>query len=206
MPDDDVKDQQDPSTEPDALGAEPDTQPDPTPEVTEPKVFDEKYVQDLRSESAKYRRRAQEAEAKVKEHDEAQMSELEKAQTQATESQKEIEGLRNLLSAERTRNAVTLEATNMKFQDPADALAMIDVSELNIDDETGKPTTKSVQGALNRLVKDKPYLVGQVSEPDPGTADGGATGTAGDLTRDQKIAQYEKDLQERYGSVPMPSA
>lgn len=170
---------------------------------TEANTFDQSYVDSIRSESAKYRKRAQDAEEQVKKHDQDQMSELEKAQSEATEAVAKVEGLENLLAGERTRNAVTLEATKMAFQDPADALSLIDVNDLNIDDETNRPTTKSVQGALKTLVKDKPYLVKEA--PKPGSADGGAGGGAGDLTEEEKIAAHEKELQERYGSVPLPA-
>ncbi len=159
MPDDDVKDQKDSSQEPDALDTKVD-EPPKEPDPKEVKQFDEAYVKDLRVESAKYRKRAQDAEGKLKEHDQSQMGELEKAQSIAADSEKRVEQLTNLLTAERTRNAVTLEATKLKFRDPSDALAMIDVSELNFDEETGRPTTKSVKGALERLVKEKAYLVG----------------------------------------------
>ncbi len=167
------------------------------------KTFDQDYVDSLRSESAKYRKRAQEAETQIKEHDQDKMSEIEKAQSIATEATAKVEGLTNLLAAERTRNVVTLEATKMNFQDPGDALNLLDVSDLNYDEETKKPTTKSVQGALKTLVKDKPYLV--KGKPGPGSADGGAGGGTGELTQEQKIAAYEKELQEQYGTVPMPS-
>ena len=170
---------------------------------TEANTFDQSYVDSIRSESAKYRKRAQDAEEQVKKHDQDQMSELEKAQSQATDAEAKVEGLENLLAGERTRNAVTLEATKMAFQDPADALSLIDVNDLNIDDETKRPTTKSVQGALKTLVKDKPYLVKEAQKP--GSADGGAGGGAGDLTEEEKIAAHEKELQERYGSVPLPA-
>ena len=170
---------------------------------TEANTFDQSYVDSIRSESAKYRKRAQDAEEQVKKHDQDQMSELEKAQSQATDAEAKVEGLENLLAGERTRNAVTLEATKMNFQDPADALSLIDATDLNMDDETKRPTSKSVQGALKTLVKDKPYLVKEAQKP--GSADGGASGGAGDLTEEEKIAAHEKELQERYGSVPLPA-
>ena len=169
----------------------------------EAKTFDQSYVDSIRSESAKYRKRAQDAEEQVKKHDQAQMSELEKAQSLATEADAKVEGLENLLAGERTRNTVTLEATKMNFQDPADALSLLDVSDLNMDEETKRPTTKSVQGALKTLVKDKPYLLKEAQKP--GSADGGAGGGAGELTEEEKIAAHEKRLQEQYGSVPLPA-
>lgn len=45
-----------------------------------PETFDAEYVKSLRSEAAKYRTEAQEAKAKAQEYEDAQKSELEKAQ------------------------------------------------------------------------------------------------------------------------------
>jgi membrane protein involved in colicin uptake len=203
MPDETTEVQPESQSELEALSTE-ETEPTTETETPEVKVFDEDYVKELRAESAKYRKRAQEAEAKVSEFDKAQMSEIEKAQAETAEAKADAEKTANLLSAERLRNAVTLEATRMNFRDPGDALAMLNVDDLNYDEETGKPSTKSVQGALQRLVKDKPYLI-ESATPTPGTADGGARGGTGELTQEQKIAQYEKELQEKYGTVPTPA-
>ncbi len=188
---------------PEGSQPEPEAQPTEKPKTeTSPEVetFSKEYVQELRSESAKYRTRAQKAEEQNKAHDQEQLSEIEKAQAIATEATAKVTGLENLLTAERTRNAVTLQATRMDFRDPGDALSLIDVSGLSFDEETGKPTTKSVKGSLETLVKDKPYLV-KDSEQSPGSADGGAGGGSGQLTEEEKIAAHEEALQYRYGSV-----
>ena len=203
MPDETtVESQEETPVEPEAQVTESPT----TPVVASPESekFDRAYVEDLRTESAKYRKRAQTAEDKNKEHDQAQMGELEKAQAKQADAEKQTAQVTNLLTAERQRNAVTLEATRMNFRDAGDALAMIDVDDLNTDEETGRPTTKSVQGALTKLVKAKPYLVDS-GEPTHGSADGGASdeGT-GDLTREQKVAAHEKTLQDTYGTVDAP--
>ncbi len=200
MPDEPVETPEGSQPEPEAQPALTPT-PEPTPQV---ETFDADYVKELRSESAKYRTRAQKAEEQIKTHDQESMSEIEKAQSIATEAAAKVKGLENLLTAERTRNAVTLEATRMDFRDPGDALSLIDVSGLSFDDETGRPTIKSVQGSLKTLMKDKPYLVKETDQS-PGSADGGATGGSGQLTEEEKIAGYEKELQERYGSVPIPA-
>jgi hypothetical protein len=75
------------------MGQEPENTPqkgqEPTPAPAEPKadapkgepkVFDEAYVAELRREAAKYRTEAQEAKGKAQEYEDAQKSELEKAQ------------------------------------------------------------------------------------------------------------------------------
>ena len=63
-----------------AASNEPEQAEAPEAEAQEPKQFDEAYVKKLRSEAAKYRTEAQEAKAKAQEYEDAQKSELEKAQ------------------------------------------------------------------------------------------------------------------------------
>jgi len=204
MPDEKVESQEETTNEPEAQGIE--VSGSDTSVIEDntivPETFDRAYVEDLRAENAKYRKRAQTAEETVKQHDLAQMNELEKAQAGQAEAEKQTVQVTNLLAAERTRNAVTLEATRMDFRDASDALAMIDIADLTYDDETGKPSTKSVQGALGKLAKDKPYLVG--ADPTPGTADGGARGDTGELTYQQTVDQYAKELEQSGQTVPMP--
>ncbi len=171
-----------------------------TPE-SEAKTFGEDYVKDLRTESAKYRKRAQEAEAKVKEQEQADLSAIEKAEAAAKDATGRVTQLENLLHAERTRNAVTLAAAKMSFRDASDALSMIDTDDLTYDDETGKPTAKSINGALQRLAKDKPYLV----DTGAGSADGGARGDTGEITEETKLAERTKHLRETKGTVPIPA-
>ena len=79
---------------------------------------------------------------------------------------------------------------------------MIEIDDLNFDEETGRPSVKSVKGALDKLVKAKPYLVG--ADPTPGTADGGARGEAGELTYQQQVDQYTEEIEKQGQTVPMP--
>lgn len=54
----------------------------------EPETFDKEYVKTLRAEAAKHRKEAQEAKAKAQEYEDAQKSELEKAQGKLTTAEK----------------------------------------------------------------------------------------------------------------------
>lgn len=65
-----------------------DQQASEAPEATEePKQFDEGYVKKLRAEAAKYRTEAQEAKAKAQEYEDAQKTELERAQDRLTQTE-----------------------------------------------------------------------------------------------------------------------
>lgn len=64
-----------------------------------------------------------------------------------------------------------------KLADPADAVALLDLSEFTVGDD-GAVDAKAVGKAIDQLVKDKPYLAaGQRSAATTGSADGGARGT-----------------------------
>lgn len=77
----------------------------PEAKADEPKVFDESYVKQLREENAKYRTRAQEAESKVQEHEDAQKSEAEK---QAEETAR-LKAENDALKADKIRFEVATE-------------------------------------------------------------------------------------------------
>lgn len=64
---------------------DPDEDPDPDPDPDDdPKTFDEKYVKKLRAEAAKHRKEARDAQAKVKEFEDAGKSEKEKLEGRAS--------------------------------------------------------------------------------------------------------------------------
>lgn len=68
-----------------AAGQEPEAPADVP--AAEPKVFDAAYVSKLRSEAAAHRREAQEAKARVEEFENAQRSEIEKANAKTTKAE-----------------------------------------------------------------------------------------------------------------------
>lgn len=70
---------------------------DETQEVKETKVFDESYVKELRAEAAKHRKAAQEAQAVLQEREDAEKSELEKAQSKLSRTEKELAEARTVI-------------------------------------------------------------------------------------------------------------
>lgn len=62
---------------------------EPEKKEGETKTFDESYVKELRAENAKHRKEAQEAKAKAQEYEDAQKSELEKAQSKLQRAEQE---------------------------------------------------------------------------------------------------------------------
>jgi hypothetical protein len=108
-------------SEEDAPAQEAETAPVETPNdaeapeaEAESKQFDEGYVKKLRAEAAKYRTEAQEAKAKAQEYEDAQKTELEKAQdrltqTETAKAEAEAKLLRYEVAAEKNVPANLLE-------------------------------------------------------------------------------------------------
>lgn len=107
----------------------------------------------------------------------AQMSELEKANQKAASEEKLRLEREADLRTERTRNAVMAVASELKFVNPGVAHKLIDTSNLEYDDE-GRPKSESVKQQLEALAKSDPYLVGQIKPR--GDAGGGPRGGAGE--------------------------
>jgi hypothetical protein len=96
----------------------------------------------------------------------------------ASEAEKALEAARKEGGAEATTkaNARILRAEVKalaagKLADPADAVALLDLTQFSVDDD-GEVDAKAIGAALDELVKGKPYLAPSTSGP--GSADGGA--------------------------------
>lgn len=88
-------------------------------------------------------------------------------------------------------------ATELRFADPADAYRFVDMAAVTLDEATGDPT--NVKALLEKLAKDKPYLVGgqQGGAHIPGTP------TATGLSQEQFRADEERRMREsgRYAAI-----
>lgn len=128
------------------------------------KTFDADYVKGLRAEAAKYRREAKAAQEKVKTFEDRDLSEQDKALKEANEAKQRAEQAEAALKHERLTGAITRAASKAGFADPDDAVALIDQSKVEYDDD-GKPA--NIDTLTTDLLKRKPHLKGQ-------TATGGA--------------------------------
>jgi len=95
-------------------------------------------------------------EAAEKKKQEAEMTEVQKANAAREAAEAEQKRLKDELLDERIKNAVLAAAKD--FADPQDAYAMLDLDLLEIDEKTGK--ILGVEEAIKALVKKKPYLLG----------------------------------------------
>lgn len=129
------------------------------------------------SEAANYRRRMAAAEAKVKEFEDREKTEAEKAADRIKELEAERETLLRARQEATVGSVVASVAGELAFLDPTDAARYVNVSEF-VPDEDGKDVDrKKVRAALEAVVTSKPYLVGRRSAN--GSAGGGPGAGAG---------------------------
>lgn len=175
------------------------------------KKFDADYVKELREEAKARRLEAKalqdELEAIKQEKSAAETAKLEeqqKYQELAEKYKTEAETLKQRLEAEAKRvqeqavhNAILSEAAKQSIADPDDAIRLLDLSHVEIQEDG---TVNGVSEAVAKLIEAKPYLVKQhetasrkVNPTNPGA--GG---------QPSSIAQQMKDYQAGRGSSFSP--
>lgn len=143
----------------------------PDPQAGDGDRGDSETITKLRSEAAGYRTKLREAEARVKELEDAEKTDLEKAQSQVQDLNEQLTTMelrvrRSVVSAIAGDVGIVREARS-------DVAELLDWSK--IEDPTDE---KAVEKELRSLIKEKPYLTGGVA----GGADGGAGGGKGSQT------------------------
>lgn len=187
----------DPGTPPTPPTDPPTPDPDPTPDPspTPDKVWSKAEVDAMIKESKAYRKRAQEAEAKVAEAEKAQMTELDRAKKERDEEKQKAAELEKQIARLTLEQHVVTEAASQNFATPSDVIPFLDTAAIKMDDD-GKPDTNSLKAAIKRLATEKPYLIKGAGGS--GSGDGGARGAH---TVDTE-AELQKEYQSR-GMVPV---
>jgi len=148
----------------------------------------EKMAKELGFENADALKEA--AKAK-KEADEAAKSELEKEKARAEQAEKEKKAALEAANTRLINAEIKVFAAQAGFVDPADAVALVDRSSLEVDD---KGNVNGAKEAVDALAKAKPHLVG-TGKPggspgnpgNPGRQDGGDGNKGGDFGK--KLAE-----------------
>lgn len=130
----------------------------------------------------------------LRKHQEAQLSETERAQRRLAELERSLAERERALQEHTIRAAAIEAAARLGFRDPGDAYRLIDRAELDFD-EDGSP--RNVADLLAGLAKSKPYLLAATG---PGSPDAGrGAGRAGPVTytrdqlRDPKFFEQHRD-------------
>ncbi|KKM99054.1 hypothetical protein LCGC14_1151710 [marine sediment metagenome] len=162
------------------------------------KTYDQAYVEKLRKEAADRRVKLNEVEKELAERKKADMTDLEKAQTEREEEKTRADIAETALGKSLMESAVTTAASDAKFHNARDAISLLGSDEIATN-EDGSPNEQSVKAAVKRLGEASPHLV---KGKDAGSGDGSARGDgAGKVLDKQK--EYKKQFQQQ-GGVPMP--
>lgn len=111
------------------------------------------------------------AKQRLTEIEEANATELEKAQKRAEEAERNAQAAAERLKETTLRSAIVAEAAKKKIVDPDAAVALLDRSKLELDAD-GTPT--NIADAMDALLEAKPYLLAASQGGTRGNADQGA--------------------------------
>lgn len=146
----------------DVEGQEPET--DPAQEATPPQEGTpdpgapdgDRAVSELRKEAAKYRTQVRDMEARLKEYEQAQLTEQERIAAERDELRAQLEQATTRSRRLALEGAVITAATRAGIIDPDVAVALV-AGQVSYDDD-GNPV--GVNEAVTELVKARPYLAG----------------------------------------------
>lgn len=115
-------------------------------------------------DAAKYRNRSKQLQAELdelvawrKEHEDASKSELEKSQRDLKETKEKLEKADAKVRSSAIRLAFYDSGVGVQFKNPATALRLLDLDDIEIDDE-GEADAAEVKKRAEALLKAEPYL------------------------------------------------
>jgi hypothetical protein len=161
----------------------------------EPDTFPRSEVEKIRKQAANYRvklrdteSQVEELQSKVKEYEDADKSALEKLTEEKAELEKKVAERDRLVADTAIKAEVKTEAAGMGIIDPDAAFALIDPSAVGYDDGE----VKGVKKALEKLIKEKPYLIEKTAPPPSPGAGGEPIGSASAKDLDSKFLDMLK--------------
>lgn len=158
----------------------------------EPKTFSEDYVKALRSEAAEWRKKAQDASAKVQTFEQERMSEAERLQATAKAAQDAAQAARQELQQARAQVAIAQAAATHGIN-PAKLAKLVTVEF----DADGNPV--NVDGAAAAVLNEWPELKPQAATPTPGATN--PTRAARKLTVEDIKRMAPAEINRRWDEV-----
>jgi vacuolar-type H+-ATPase subunit I/STV1 len=138
--------------EPDGSNANPN--PDGSGE-NKPKLYDEKFVKELQTETIQRRKEIEGLKKQLKEIEDAKLTEAEKKEKELNETKAKLESLENSIKQGNVDNLILKSLTGKNIVD-VEAAELLIKKELASEEEI---TDKVVEKVVDKLIKDKPYLV-----------------------------------------------
>lgn len=154
-------------------------------------TFDRAYVESLRRENAAHRKRADEAERKVKEFESAQLSESERKDRELQELRAKNAELESKHREALIRSAIEREAVAAGAVDPEAVYALCDRSSIELDD-AGQ--VKGAKAAVKALLEAKSYLKKSQSGSSGVPATGGGS-NGGGKDFETRVKDTQRELQ-----------
>jgi hypothetical protein len=178
------------NTNPEGLNGEEDNNTD---ESEKDKKFDYSYVKELREEAKKYRtdkaelkKEFEKVQAKLKEIEDAKLTDAQKDKNKISDLEKKLVDIQTEAKGREVENIIVTVAAGKNFVD-LEAVKMFALKELASEDE---PDKKTVEKVLDKLAKDKPYLVKS-----------GDTTTAGSGNFSRQGNEPAKNIDEMFGDM-----
>lgn len=135
--------------------------------------FPDEYVRELRREAKKYRLELQKLrkdyESAVKRADRSKMEETERLKAEKAEAEEKAKLMKDRADNMLKQSAIVSVASKMGFRDPQDAVAMIELSNIDIDEE-GNIDVDEAEEMVKQVLEEKPYLAMQTQEADASKA------------------------------------
>ena len=129
------------------------------------KTFDENYVKELREEAKKYRLKLRDTEDAKKKLEDEKLTDSEKEQAKLKELESENDGYKSKLKSIELSSAILKAASGKGFVD-LEAVELLAMKELASSDEVDP---KEVGKVIDKLAKDKPYLIKGENTAAPGS-------------------------------------
>lgn len=149
---------------------------------------------DWKAQARQWEKRAKANAGKAKKWDEAEAAN--KSDTERLTGERDQAVARaDAATTRAVRAEVRSAARDLKFQDPADALAQLGDLSAFVDDE-GEVDEDAVTKALKKIAKDKPYLLKQDKAAKSGGDFSGGTGDKGDASS-MSVDDFRKARRKR---------
>lgn len=140
-------------------------------------------------------------QAEKEAREQAELSDTEKSKAAAAKANDRVAALAVKFKTNAVNTAIIAQAAKMKFRDTDDALAGVDRSLIDVEQDEDEPENvtvdaKTVEAAVKALADKKKYLIQSEGETDPsGSRFGGGGG--------QKKSTTDEDLIKKYPALNM---
>jgi hypothetical protein len=150
----------------------------------EPKKYDEEYVNTVKAESIERGKKLKEAEEKLKKLEDEKLSDIEKKDKRVKELEAEIETIKGSVKAKEIDNFIS-EAISDKNIIDKPTMKLLIKNELSSEEEI---TDKVVGKIVDKLIKDKPFLIASTNV---NPSDGNFGKPSGDPVQDANAAMVK---------------